>query len=121
MQPRVLIVEDDLIIQLSLKRTFSQLGAEVVATAKSGPKAIELATREEPDLIVIDVGLKGDLDGIETITRIQETSNVKVVYITGNSDETDLARAKLTNPMAFLLKPIGDHDLRDVLERLKSS
>lgn len=83
---RVLIVEDDMIISLVIENMVKELGHEVVGKATSGDEAIRLATEHVPDLVLMDIRLKGDMDGIEAVSAIKDSIDTSVIYLTGNSD-----------------------------------
>jgi len=109
---RVLIVEDDLIISLVLDRMVHQLGHELVAKVTKGEKAIEIVQKELPDIILMDIRLAGELDGIETMQEIQKKQHIPVIYITGNNDKRNRERAKHTNYIDFLIKPVTAEQLQ---------
>jgi CheY-like chemotaxis protein len=77
---------------------------------------MELVVREQPDLILMDINIRGDIDGIETATRIKKEFRLPIVYLTSHSDGPTLERAKATRPEGFVLKPFKDHDLRVAVE-----
>lgn len=103
---KVLIVEDDMIISMVLERMILKLGHQVINKVITGQEAIDNALDLEPDLILMDIQLKDDIDGITAMQTIREESDVHVIYITGNSDQYNLSRAKETNFVDYLVKPI---------------
>ncbi len=107
----VLIVEDDFIIQMFLKRILIRTGFEVIGHAKSGEEAISLIEIKVPDLILMDIGIKGTRDGVETFKEIKKKYPVSVVFITGNSDQATIERALETNPLGIIFKPISENQL----------
>jgi PAS domain S-box-containing protein len=107
---RVLIVDDDPTFLLYLKQMMKSLGHEVVGTASSGVEALS-ALDSHPDLILMDVSLEGEWDGIETVTHILERMDVPVVYISGHEDEETLERARETAPITYILKPVDQRSL----------
>lgn len=109
----VLIVEDDMIISMVLERMITKLGHDVVDKVITGKKAIDQALSLDPDLILMDIQLKDDIDGITAMEGIREESDVPVIYITGNSDEYNLSRAKKTNFVDYLVKPIQMSHLKN--------
>lgn len=113
---RILIVEDESIISKDIQRTLENLGYEVCGTALNGKKAIELAQRKNPDLVLLDIVLKGDLDGIETAEQITAKVNIPVVYLTAYADQHILQRAKITKPFGYILKPFKERDLHITIE-----
>lgn len=110
----ILIVEDDGIQQIIMERLASRLGLNVVGIAASGNEAIRIAeTINDLDLIMMDVRLGDDVDGIEAMTRIRKGSkSVKVIYVTGNTEAETRNRAVETNFEAFLEKPVTEEQLK---------
>jgi signal transduction histidine kinase len=113
---KILIVEDDAIIVFKLRRTLEMLGYHVAATADTGAKAIEYAFRELPDLILMDIRLKGAMDGIQAMEQIRSRLEVPVIFMTAYSDEDKIRRAKQTLPYGYLLKPVQDKELEINIE-----
>lgn len=107
----MLIVEDEMIIALLLERMVRNLGHEVIDKVVSGEEAISVAQEQQPDLILMDIRLQGELDGIEAITRIHEISDIPVIYISGNTDALEQEKIKRTDYIEFLSKPITISDL----------
>lgn len=105
-EKKVLIVEDDMIISMVLERMIKKLGHNVVKKVIAGQEAIDATFELQPDLILMDIQLKDNIDGITAMQKIREKSNVQVIYITGNSDQYNLDRAKKTNFVDYLVKPI---------------
>ena len=113
---KVLIVEDDMIISLVIENMIQELGHEVVAKAASGEEAISLATQFNPDLVLMDIRLKGEMDGIEAVTAIKEKIQTAVIYLTGNSDRVNYDRARATDFIDLITKPFTISDLTKSLE-----
>ncbi|MDZ7691602.1 MAG: response regulator [Balneolaceae bacterium] len=107
----VLIVEDDMLLSLVEERLIEKLGHTVIGKAGSGEEAIQKQKELEPDLILMDIVLKGELDGIEAMKEIRKTSDVPVIYLSGNSDRYNYDRAKQTEFTDYLVKPISSRDL----------
>ena len=122
---RILIVEDDMIIAANLSLQLTKLGYEVTGIDSRGEDALHHASLNIPDIILMDVNLKGDLDGIETVSRIQEQHDIAIVYLTANNDEATFLRAKSTHPHAFISKPFNKLNLQRtialVAEKLKDA
>ena len=122
---RILIVEDDMIIAANLSLQLTKLGYEVTGIESRGEEAIYHARLNEPDIILMDVNLKGELDGIETVRQIQENRDIPIVYLTANNDEATFGRAKDTHPHAFISKPFNKLNLQRsialVAEKLKQA
>lgn len=108
---RVLIVEDEMIIALLIERMVNNMGHEVVDKITSGEDAIRVALDEEPDIILMDIRLKGEIDGIEAMMQIRENKNIPVVYISGNTDAIHQEKIEQTDYLEFLSKPITMSDL----------
>lgn len=113
----VLIVEDDMLLSMVEERLVKKLGYNVIAKATSGEDAIEKTKEHRPDVILMDIILKGDMDGIETMEQIRSHSDVPVIYLSGNSDRFNFERAKKTGFSDYLVKPITLHDLRRPFEK----
>ena len=108
---RILVVEDEGIVAMTLEDSLFNLGYEVAGTADDSRSAIELAEKEKPDLILMDIRLRGDIDGIETVERINEKMDVPVIFLTAHSDEETLSRMLKTRPYGFLVKPFREKEL----------
>ena len=113
---RIQIVEDEQILAQDIAMQLGALGYEVVAVASSGESAIEEAETHHPDLVVMDLRLKGKLDGIDAAFAIHDRLNVPVVYLTAYSDEKILERAKITEPFGYVLKPFEQRELHAAIE-----
>ena len=112
---KVLIVEDDLILNLLYESYMEKLGFETEGELVYGKTAIEMAKKVEPDLILMDISLEGDMDGIDAMLEIRKFSDVPVVYITGNSDKAHQIRARETDYTDYLIKPIEFNELKTSL------
>lgn len=107
----ILIVEDEMIIALDLQNRLQDLGYIVSATAISGEEALEFVEQSRPDLIVMDIGLLGIMDGIETAEQIRARWNIPIVFLTAYSDAATRKRAAAVAPAAILTKPTGNDEL----------
>ncbi|MGZ4047412.1 MAG: response regulator [Bacteroidia bacterium] len=112
---KILIVENDLLLALINKRYCEMLGHTVVDSVRDGRSAIESVKKNHPDVILMDIKIDGDIDGIETMHRIRKFSNVDVIYFTGNSEASVKAKAAETDMVAFYVKPISLEDLKSIL------
>ncbi|BCO09421.1 hypothetical protein GF1_17970 [Desulfolithobacter dissulfuricans] len=108
---RILIVEDDGIIALLLQEITTRYGYEVMAMVATGKEAVEQAITRKPDLILMDIHLADDVDGIEAAARIRASQDIPIVYLTAYADDTTLERAKITEPYAYVLKPVTEKEL----------
>ena len=112
----IMVVEDELIVAEDLIHLLKSLGYAVGARAATGQEAIRLCETTRPDLILMDIFLSGDMDGIQTAAIIRKRFDTPVVYITASSDETTLARAKVTEPFGYILKPFEERGLYSTIE-----
>ena len=112
----ILIVEDEAIVAADLAGKLRRLGYEVAATAAQGEAAVALACRFRPQLVLMDIWLEGPLDGIAAAAAIRRQYDVPVVYLTAHSDAATLARAKLTGPFGYILKPFEERELATQIE-----
>lgn len=108
---RALIVEDEALIAEELAERLSGLGFSVIAAVGSADEGVEIATRERPDLVLMDIRLKGKKDGIEAALEIRRHADVPIVYLTALSDRNTVDRAKRTDHDGFLLKPFRGSEL----------
>jgi PAS domain S-box-containing protein len=113
---RILIVEDEIITAKDIKECLQDNGYIVPAMVSSGEEAIRMAKKENPDLVLMDIMLKGEMDGIETARQIHSISNIPVVYLTAYSDKNILERAKITEPFGYILKPFNERELQINIE-----
>jgi CheY-like chemotaxis protein len=112
----VLLVEDDNIIAKVAEWRLKNLGYSLCGRATTGAEAMELVVKNKPDIVLMDINIKGDIDGIETARMIKKGFNIPVVYVTSHSDGPTLERAKSTNPDGYIMKPFEDNDLRVAIE-----
>lgn len=113
---RVLVVEDEIIVAKSTQKRLESLGYSVPAVVASGEEAIQQVVENPPDLVLMDIKLKGAIDGVEAAEQIQASFEVPVVYLTAYADEETLGRAKVTQPFGYLLKPFELSELRTTVE-----
>jgi len=113
---QVLIVEDDGIIALDLESRMKKLGYGVTGVAGYGEQAIEKVKENTPDVVLMDIILKGEIDGIDAAKEIRTQYDIPVIFITGYADKKRLERAKLTYPFGFIIKPFQDRDLEVTIE-----
>jgi DNA-binding NarL/FixJ family response regulator len=108
----ILIVEDELILAKNLAGKLKKCGYEVVGIVDSGIKAIKKASETKPDLILMDIVLKGDMNGIATSQKIQADRQIPIIYLSSYSDRSILKQARETNPKGYILKPYNFADLK---------
>lgn len=116
MTANILIVEDEMLLAKTLARKLEKLGYVVVGTVSSGVEAIQMATEKKPNLILMDIVIKGDMDGIETATKIKEKLNIPIIYTTAYDDEETLTRAEQTGSYGYVLKPVKERDLHAAIK-----
>ncbi len=114
--PRIMVVEDEIVVAMDLRSKLTALGYIVTDTVVSGEEAIEKASDTMPDLVFMDIKLAGELDGIEAAEQIRRRHNIPVVYLTAHTDEKTLQKAKLSRPYSYLIKPFSEKDLRPTIE-----
>lgn len=112
---KILIVEDDSISAMDIKKTVESFGYSVPYVASSGKEAIRKASEIEPDLILMDIILKREIDGIEAISKIKEL-NMPFIYLTTHSEEHTIKRAKITEPSGYIIKPFDSKELKYAIE-----
>ncbi|HMX69583.1 MAG TPA: response regulator, partial [Accumulibacter sp.] len=113
---RILIVEDEAIIAMDLSQRLEIFGYAVTGTAASGDQALRLCYDTRPDLVMMDIVIRGDKDGIETAALIRGRHDIPVVYLTAYSDLSTLQRARETLPYGYLVKPFRPDDARATIE-----
>lgn len=116
LRPRALIVEDETLIAEELKARLGLLGFSVIAAVDSGEEGIAIATRERPDLVLMDIRLKGKKDGVQATEEIRQQVDVPIVYLTAYSDRLTVDRAKQTDYDGFILKPFRAGELQSTIE-----
>lgn len=113
---KILIVEDEMLIAANIAMQLESIGYEVVGIVPRGIEAVNSAKLDKPDLVLMDINLKGEMDGIETAIAMQKERKMPIIYLTANSDEAHFNRAKATNPYAFISKPFKKLDLQHAIE-----
>lgn len=118
-KPGIIIVEDDCIICLDLQDTLEKMGYEILSVISSGEQAVAQILKLKPDLVIMDVMLRGNVDGIEVARRIHETEDIPVLFVSANSDEATIQRASgCANKIGYLVKPYENAQLRSSIEAL---
>ncbi len=114
--PRILIVEDDELTAKLIEADLEQMEHKVVAKVPNGEEAVTTADETKPDLVLMDILLEGEMDGIETADQIRSRFNIPVVYLTGHGEKDVLDKAKLTEPYGYLVKPVSASEMRGTIE-----
>jgi PAS domain S-box-containing protein len=114
--PRILIVEDERIVANDIQQTLSELGYQVSAVASSADEALERAREQTPDLVLMDIRIQGPVDGIAAAALLRDRYGVPIVYLTAHADQATIERAKRTEPLGYLMKPVQPAELRSTVE-----
>ncbi|MFB5651553.1 response regulator [Leptospira wolffii] len=114
---KVLLVEDEVITAMLVKRELEKIGCNVLDLATSGEDAVRLAKSDiRPDLILMDITLSGDMDGITAASEIKEESDIPIIFLTGYQDSRTRERASQTKPLAYFVKPLEIHKLQNLIQ-----
>ncbi len=113
---QVLIVEDERVVAMHLRQQLSRLGYRVPAMATAGPQALQQIAEHRPDVVLMDIHIEGELDGIETAARIPSELQIPVIYLSAFSEESTLERARNTRPYGYLLKPFSERELHAAIQ-----
>lgn len=113
---QILIVEDEQVSAEDIKMSLERLGYSVSGIAFSGEEALKKAEEMRPDLVLMDIVLRGEMDGIEAASAISSRLDIPVVYLTAHADKKTLSKAKITEPLGYILKPFDDKDLQTNIE-----
>lgn len=117
---RILIVEDEMVIGANISLQLSRFGYEVTGIIPRGEEALVHVKENQPDIVLLDINLKGTIDGIQTAEMMQKEHDIPVIYLTANADDAHFNRAKATHPYAFISKPYKSLDLKRAIELTKS-
>ncbi|MCR4438169.1 MAG: response regulator [bacterium] len=104
-KPKILVVEDEQIVALDMKGMLQRLGYVVTGLAATGEQAIDKAGLTRPDLVLMDIKLRGDMDGVQAAQEIKARYGIPVIYLTANTDQETYERAMATGPAGYLQKP----------------
>ncbi len=114
--PRVLIVEDETLVAEELRERLSRFGYSVIAAVDTADEGIAIATREHPDLVLMDIRLRGEKDGVQAAQEIRQQVDVPIVFVTAYSDRRTVERASQTEHDAYVLKPFHRRELQSTIE-----
>lgn len=113
---KVLLVEDERVVAKDLALTLEGMGYQVVGSAASRDEALAICANEVPDIVLMDIRIKGSVDGIDTASELLELYGLHVIYLTAHADVASIDRAKRTRPHAYLLKPVKAGELQGAIE-----
>ncbi|MDE3184250.1 MAG: response regulator [Bacteroidota bacterium] len=113
---KILVVEDEMIIAAKISMQLTNMGYQVTGILPRGEEAVLSVKENVVDLVLLDINLKGEIDGIETCKQIQQFSCIPIIYLTANGDEATFNRAKITKPAGFISKPFRQLDLQRAIE-----
>ncbi|MCK5856777.1 MAG: response regulator [Bacteroidales bacterium] len=113
---KILVVEDEVLVATDIEESLEHLGYEILDAVVTGPEAIASVEKELPNLILMDINLKGDMTGIEAATHISKNHNVPIIYLTANADISTINEAKVALPYGYIIKPFTDKDLQTNIE-----
>ena len=116
METRILIVEDDGIVARDIQQTLVRLGYAYPIVVSSGEEAVQRVAEIRPDLVLMDIKLKGAMDGVEAAQQIRARFDIPVIYLTAYADDLTLRRAKITAPFGYVLKPFEEEELHSTIE-----
>src|ERR1035437_1352272 len=112
----ILIVEDEKIVAMDIAGSLTSFGYEVSGIVASGKEAIDLVEKNLPDLILMDIKIKGDIDGIQTAEILRSHYDIPIVYLTAFADENTLSRARITAPYGYIIKPFDKKTAHNIIE-----
>lgn len=112
----ILLVEDDILISIYMEMKIKKAGHKVCKKVTTGEEAVSAGIEKKPDVILMDIRLAGNIDGVEAACRIREFSEVPIIFLTGYQDDTTRERAEAVNPLAFLIKPADFTLIQELLD-----
>jgi len=113
---KILIVEDEAVVSLDINRRLEKMGYQVLGQVASGEEALEMAQQDSPNVVLMDINLQGEMDGIETATQLYQNYNIPVIYLTAYAGDSTLERAKESKPFGYILKPFKERELHAAIE-----
>ncbi|MCE5214542.1 MAG: PAS domain S-box protein, partial [Methanobacterium sp.] len=116
MKSKILIIEDELIEAMSFEQSLKSVGFDVIGISSTGEDALTKVADLKPDLVLMDIILKGDMDGIETAAKINENYDIPIVYLTAHPEDSTVERAKQTSPYGYLIKPVNITVLKNAID-----
>ena len=116
---RILLVEDEIMVAMCVEMELTRAGYSFCQRLATGEEAVTIALKESPDVILMDIRLAGDLDGIEAAQQIQETTDIPIIFMTGYPDKAIEERAKKLNPLGFFIKPVRVVTLKPLIDSIE--
>ena len=113
-----MVVEDEGVVSIDIRNMLKKAGYSIAAIAFQGDEAVTKAEQSSPDLVLMDIGLKGEIDGIEAAKKIRDRFQIPVVFLTGFADEATMSKAREADPSGFIIKPINEEELKKTLEEI---
>ena len=116
LKSRIFIIEDDAIEAMDIKINLESMGYEVLGVAGSGEDALQKLSQSKPDLVLIDIVIKGAMNGVEVAHKIKNEFDLPFIYLTSHSEETTMEKAKITEPFGYVIKPFDVTELKYTIE-----
>ena len=116
----IVVVDDEVVIAMGLKERLAAMGYDVIGLAHSGDEAVEKAMNLRPDLILMDIMIPGDLDGIQVAEKVKTKLDIPVIFLTAYSEDKTIDRAKQAEPYGYIVKPFQDRELKAAIEYILS-
>ena len=116
MAAKILIVEDEAVVAMSLADTLKRMGYTTSGPVANGKQALQCAESDQPDLVLMDIRIQGEMDGIETAAELNKRHRLPILYLTAYTDDSTLSRAQVTEPYGYLVKPFEERELRSAIE-----
>src|SRR2546428_9415604 len=113
---RILVVEDEILVREDIEDCLASLGHEVVSVASTGAEALRMIPTARPDLVLMDIRLKGDMDGVEAARQIRTNFRLPVIFLTAHADDSTLQRAKAAEPLGYIVKPFAETTVNAVIQ-----
>lgn len=117
----IMVVEDENIIALDIKNRLGRLGYNIVAVVPSGEEAVKVAGKIKPDLVLMDIVLRGSMNGVETAERIVEETNIPIIFLSSFSDKDTLSKADKVTHYGYLIKPFNERELKNKIDLISAN
>lgn len=117
-KPKILIVEDEALLAMSMRIDLEDLGYEVCKSVSSGEEAVKIANEEKPDAVLMDIHLRGEMDGIEAAKQIKSLQGIPIIFITGYPSHETAEKIKSVEPIGYFVKPVASKDIHSLLSKV---